>query len=73
MPARRNDLLLVEEIAEECRVPPSTVRHWLRTSRMPSGKLGRRRVVRREDFERFLRQAGIPEPETPGPDGGGAK
>jgi excisionase family DNA binding protein len=59
MPIRQNDFLLVEEIAQECRAPRTTVRQWMHTGRLPSIRLGRRRLVRREHFERFLRNAGL--------------
>jgi excisionase family DNA binding protein len=48
------EYLLIPEIARTCRVPPATVRHWLRTGRLASTKPGRRRLVLRDDFERFL-------------------
>lgn len=32
----------------------SSVRHWLRTGRLPSVRPARHRLVRREDFERFV-------------------
>ena len=60
MHVKKHDFLLVEEISAECRAPQTTVRHWLRTGRLASIRLGRRRLVRREDFERFLRDAGLP-------------
>jgi excisionase family DNA binding protein len=59
MPITHNDFLLVEEIAAECRAPRTSVRHWMRTGRLPSVRLGRRRLVRRADFERFLEAAGL--------------
>jgi excisionase family DNA binding protein len=60
MSIKQNEFLLVEEIAAECRAPRTTVRHWIQTGRLPSIRLGRRRLVRREDFEQFLRKAGLP-------------
>jgi excisionase family DNA binding protein len=59
MPITHNDFLLVEEIAAECRAPKTSVRHWMRTGRLPSIRLGRRRLVRRADFERFLQVAAL--------------
>jgi excisionase family DNA binding protein len=50
-------------IAEYFGVPVSTVRHWVRSGRLPSVKPGRHRLVLREDFEQFrLRNArgGVP-------------
>lgn len=57
MPSTNSDLLLIEEVAEICRAPIGTVRHWLRTHRLPSIRPGRRRLVRRVDLERFLADA----------------
>lgn len=50
-------LLLLVEVAEICRVPVGTVRHWIRLGRLPSMKPGRRRMVRSEDLQLFLEQA----------------
>ena len=46
--------MLVDEVAEVCRVSKSTVRHWLQTGRLPSIRPARRRLVARAEFERFL-------------------
>jgi excisionase family DNA binding protein len=46
--------MLVEEVAREARVSLSTVHHWLRTGRLKSVRPGRRRMIAREDFERFV-------------------
>ena len=48
------ELLLLEEVARECRAPLSSVRHWIRTGRLQSIRPGRRRLVRRGELERFL-------------------
>ena len=49
-----NDLLLLEDVARECRTSVNTVRYWISIGRLPSLKPGRRRLVRRADLERFL-------------------
>jgi excisionase family DNA binding protein len=49
-----SDLLQLEEVAQIARVSVSTVRHWIKAGRLPSLRPGRRRMVRRTDFERFL-------------------
>ena len=49
-----DDLLYLPEVAEHCRTPISSVRHWVRTGRLLSIRPGRRRMVRRSDLERFL-------------------
>jgi len=48
-----NELLQLEEVAKLARVSVSTVRHWIKTGRLPSLRPGRR-LVRRADFDRFL-------------------
>lgn len=50
------DLLRLEDVAELARVSVSTVRHWIKTGRLASLRPGRRRLVQRAEFERFLRQ-----------------
>jgi excisionase family DNA binding protein len=52
-----HELMFVEEVAETCRAPVGTVRHWLRDGRLKSFRLGRRRLVRRADLNTFLRAA----------------
>jgi excisionase family DNA binding protein len=52
-----HELMFVEEVAEACRAPVGTVRHWLRDGRLKSFRLGRRRLVRRTDLDRFMRAA----------------
>jgi excisionase family DNA binding protein len=46
--------LLLTECAAEARVSVSTVRHWILTRRLASTRPGRRRLVRRVDFDEFL-------------------
>jgi excisionase family DNA binding protein len=50
--------LRIDEVAIEARVSPSTVRHWLRVGRLQSVKLGKRRVVPRDAFERMVAAGG---------------
>jgi excisionase family DNA binding protein len=52
--AEHAEFLLLDEVARRCRVPVSTVRHWIVLKKLPSGKFARRRLVRREDLERFI-------------------
>ena len=54
------EFVFVEEIAGLCRVAPSSVRHWLSTGKLASVRPGKRRLVRRDELERFLRDSGIP-------------
>ena len=46
--------LTLEEVAEEARASVSTVRHWLRTGRLASVKLGKRRLVPSESLEALI-------------------
>lgn len=46
--------LTLDECAAEARVSLSSVRHWLRTGKLRSVRPGRRRLVERSEFERFL-------------------
>jgi excisionase family DNA binding protein len=55
----RDEYLLVPEVMAITRSPKGTVRHWLRTGRLPSIKPGRHRLIRREDLERFLCAAAV--------------
>jgi excisionase family DNA binding protein len=52
-----DDLLTVDEIAAELRVPESTFRTWRSIGKGPkSFKLGRRVVYRRSDVEAWIAQ-----------------
>ena len=51
----KQDLLLLVEVAEISRVSIESVRFWIKRGRLPSYRYGKRRVVRREDLEAFLR------------------
>lgn len=46
--------LVLTEVAQECRAPLASVRRWISSGRLPSIRPGRRRLVRREDLDRFL-------------------
>ncbi len=46
--------LLLPEVAAVARVSVSTVRQWIATGRLRSSRPGRRRIVRRDELERFL-------------------
>ena len=50
-----DDLLTVDEIADELRVPAATFRSWRALGRGPkSFKIGRRVVYRRSDVEAWI-------------------
>lgn len=46
--------LTVEEVANELRVPETSVRDWLRTRKLASYKFGKRLKIRRSDLEQFI-------------------
>lgn len=48
------DLLTVEEVAEMTRRSVSSVRWLIYSDQLKSGKLGGRRLVRRDDLEEFI-------------------
>jgi excisionase family DNA binding protein len=59
------DLLQLIEVARLARVSVSSVRHWIKSGRLASIRPGKRRLVRRAEFERFLdRQDGHNAPST---------
>jgi len=57
MQNKAKHFMFISEVAQECRAPVGSVREWLRKGRLRSFRLGRRRMVRREDLERFLASA----------------
>lgn len=54
-----NRFLTTEECATEGRVSRSTLYHWLRTGKLRSVRPGRRRLIERAEFERFLAAAQV--------------
>lgn len=49
------DLLTTEETAEFLHIPLSSLRHWIATDQAPpSARLGKRRMFRRADLEKFV-------------------
>jgi excisionase family DNA binding protein len=59
------EYLLLDEVAHECRAPIASVRYWIASGRLRSVRPGRRRLVSREELDRFLQAA----PATPAKDG----
>jgi excisionase family DNA binding protein len=57
-PQGEERFMLLIEVARDARASISSVRHWLRTGRLQSVRPGRRRLVRRQDFERFMAELG---------------
>lgn len=56
-----HDYLLLSEVAEIARTSVDSVRSWVRSGRLRSVKPGRRRLIRREELERFLARDGLTE------------
>ena len=51
-------ILFAPDVASECGIALSTARRWLSEGRLgKTVKLGRRRGVRRERFEKFLKDS----------------
>jgi hypothetical protein len=68
------NLLDLEEIARESRLSIHTVRAWRRQRRFPVVKLGRRVLVLREDWEKFVRSGlveAVPAQASVAPGNGG--
>jgi hypothetical protein len=68
------NLLDLEDIAREGKLSIHTVRAWRRQRRFPVVKLGRRVLVLREDWEKFVRSGlveAVPTPASVRPDNGG--
>jgi excisionase family DNA binding protein len=51
---KNNQLLLLEEVAAEARASIHSVRLWIRLGKLASVRPGRRRLVHRDDLDRFL-------------------
>lgn len=51
---KQPDLLTVDETIRFLRLGRTRVNHMLRSGELPSYKLGRRRLVKRRDLEKFL-------------------
>jgi excisionase family DNA binding protein len=47
------------------RVPMDTIRTWIRSKKLPAYRPGRTYLVKREDFEKFIRESRTkPDEET---------
>jgi len=64
MPENRREFLLLDEVARECRASVASVRYWIASGRLRSVRPGRRRLVSREDLERFIAK-GAQSPAVP--------
>lgn len=56
----RRECLLLDEGARECRVSVASVQYWIASGRLRSVQPGPRRLVSREDLERFIATGGRP-------------
>jgi excisionase family DNA binding protein len=61
------NLLSLEELAEEGKVSIFTIRAWRHQRRFPVVKLGRRVLVQREDWEKFVKAGRVEAAPTPAP------
>lgn len=53
----QHELLTIAEVADFCRVPVATVRHWRANGRGPTFlKMGRRIVCHRADLDAWVAQ-----------------
>lgn len=60
--------LVVEDIAEDCKVTPPTVLRWIHSGRLVARRPGHRYLVRVADFERFKAQEAAPKRSDVDPD-----
>jgi len=56
-PGKYPPVMFLEEVAEATRVPLSTLRYWIQNGTLKTGKIGRRRVMRREDVDALIESA----------------
>jgi excisionase family DNA binding protein len=54
------ELLDIPAVRHELRAGDSTIRRWIREGRLPTVRIGRRILIRREALERFVRSASGP-------------
>lgn len=51
------ELLTLEEVAEQLKVSPNTVRDWLRTGKIAGIKMGRLWRIKQSAIDDFLRKS----------------
>lgn len=56
-----DEWLSVEEIARTLKMDEETIRRWIRARRLKGYKFGRDLRVRREDFDKFVREQALDE------------
>jgi excisionase family DNA binding protein len=69
----RREFLLLDEVARECRASVASVRYWIASGRLRSVRPGRRRLVSRDDLERFIATGGRPPVVASDPPAGGSE
>jgi excisionase family DNA binding protein len=47
----------VKFISEDLDVPEDTVREWIRQKKLPAYRVGREYRIKREEYEKFLRES----------------
>jgi len=59
MPQDSTEWLDIDDIYERLgrKVPKDSIREWIRTGRLRAFKPGKNYLIRREDFEKFLRES----------------
>jgi len=55
--------LTVTDIAKELEFDEATVRYWIRTKKLPASKFGKEYRIKREDYEKFVKEHQISENE----------
>ncbi len=53
---QRQEILTVEEIAEELRLTPQTIRNWIKSGALPAVQVKHVYRVKREDIDNMLSQ-----------------
>ena len=51
-----NEWLTVDEIAQELKLHPDTIREYIRKKELPAYRFGRDYRVRKEDYEEWLKK-----------------
>lgn len=58
-----DEWLSVEEVAQILKMDEETVRRWIRNRQLKAYKFGRDLRIRRDDFDRFVKERALPEGE----------
>lgn len=55
----KNTLLTITEAADQLRIAESTVRHWIASRKVPSVRVGGRRLLMQDDLDALVDQGRI--------------